>query len=81
MTELSETNIRALLAFERRWWRYAGEKEQAIAEDLELSPVRYYQLLAQALHTELALSIDPVTVGRLTRVMSRKSVTSVVLST
>ena len=35
---------RAVLAFERQWWRYAGAKEAAIREEFGLSPTRYYQL-------------------------------------
>ena len=76
MTELSEATIIALITFEARWWQQAGNKERAIGEDLELSPVRYYQLLRQAAATEVALRHDPVTVRRLMSVMSRRSVTS-----
>jgi len=34
-----------MLAFERRWWKYAGSKEQAIRELFDVSDTRYYQLL------------------------------------
>ena len=41
MAALSERDMR-ILAFERRWWRETGAKEQAITESLGLSPTRYY---------------------------------------
>ena len=44
MPGLTERDMR-ILAFERRGWRSAGVKEQAIAEVLEMSATRYYQLL------------------------------------
>ena len=31
------TRDRKILAFERRWWRYAGAKEQAIRENFGVS--------------------------------------------
>src|SRR5438045_9232621 len=34
-----------ILAFERRWWRQAGSKEQAIRDTFGLSATRYYQML------------------------------------
>ena len=76
MTELTKAMIIALITFESRWWQQAGNNERAISEELELSPVRYYQLLRQAAQTEVALRHDPVTVRRLMSVMSRRSVTS-----
>jgi hypothetical protein len=32
---------RAILAFERQWWKYAGAKETAIRELFGLSATRY----------------------------------------
>ncbi|TVT59056.1 DUF3263 domain-containing protein [Amycolatopsis rhizosphaerae] len=55
----------AILAFERQWWRFAGAKEQAIREQFDLSPTRYYQLLNQLLEKPEALSADPMLVKRL----------------
>ncbi len=34
---------KAILAFERQWWRYPGAKEQAIREVFSISATRYYQ--------------------------------------
>ncbi|MFV2120935.1 DUF3263 domain-containing protein [Streptomyces sp. Act-28] len=58
---------RAVLALERRAWPGPGAKERAIREQLDLSPVRYYQLLNALLDDERALAHDPVTVNRLRR--------------
>lgn len=57
-----------ILAFERRWWRRAGSKEQAIRDELGLSAVRYYQLLNRLLDNPAALAFDPVLVRRLRRI-------------
>ncbi|OII67375.1 MULTISPECIES: DUF3263 domain-containing protein [unclassified Streptomyces] len=59
---------RAVLAMERCSWPGPGAKERAIREQLELSPVRYYQVLNALLDDEAALAHDPVTVNRLRRV-------------
>jgi len=61
----------AILTMEARWWRYAGHKEQAIRDELGLSAVRYYQLLAALIQTEAALEADPVLVNRLRRLTRR----------
>jgi hypothetical protein len=58
---------RALLDFERRWWRRPGAKEQAILETFECSPTRYYQRLNALLDEPSALAHDPVLVERLRR--------------
>ncbi|MFJ9741840.1 DUF3263 domain-containing protein [Streptomyces sp. NPDC101166] len=59
---------RDILALERRGFSGPGAKERVIREELELSPVRYYQLLNALLDDPRALSHDPVTVNRLRRV-------------
>ncbi|GAA2224607.1 DUF3263 domain-containing protein [Streptomyces nogalater] len=58
----------AILALERRAFPGPGAKERAIREELDLSPVRYYQLLNALLDDERALAHDPVTVNRLRRI-------------
>ncbi|MEV5874141.1 DUF3263 domain-containing protein [Streptomyces sp. NPDC052101] len=64
----------AILALERRSFSGPGAKERAIREELDLAPVRYYQLLNALLDDERALAHDPVTVNRLRRVReSRRS--------
>ncbi|MFD7134031.1 DUF3263 domain-containing protein [Streptomyces sp. NPDC059894] len=59
---------RDILALERRGFSAPGAKERAIREELDLSPVRYYQLLNALLDDPRALAHDPVTVNRLRRV-------------
>jgi hypothetical protein len=63
---------RAVLAFERQWWRHAGSKEQAIRDRFSLSPTRYYQLLNSLLDDERALALDPVLVKRLRRLRAAR---------
>lgn len=63
---LSEQDIR-ILAFERRWWRYPGAKEQAIREVFGIAATRYYQLLNKLLDRPEALAFDPILVKRLRR--------------
>lgn len=66
---------RALLALEAKWWRHPGTKEQAIRNELDLSPTRYYQLLARLIHREDALAHDPVLINRLRRLASARFTT------
>lgn len=63
---LSEQD-KKILALERQWWKYAGAKDQAINEQLNMSAVAYYQALNRLIDTEAALSHDPMLVKRLRR--------------
>jgi hypothetical protein len=63
---LSERDV-AILAFERRWWRHVGAKEQAIREEFRLSAARYYQVLGALIDAPAALAYDPMLVKRLQR--------------
>ena len=58
---------RAILDFERQWWRYAGAKENAIAELFGMSANRYYQILNSLIDLPEALAHDPMLVKRLRR--------------
>ena len=58
---------REILAFEAKWWRYAGAKERAIRETFGLSSTRYYQLLNRLLEKQEAMRDDPMLVKRLRR--------------
>jgi hypothetical protein len=69
---LSERELK-ILAFESKWWRHAGSKEQAIRDTFELSSTRYYQLLNALLDNPDALVHDPVLVGRLRRLRSTRA--------
>jgi len=59
---------RAVLEFERRRWKHAGAKEQAIRDEFDLSATRYYQILNALLDDPAALAHSPALVGRLRRV-------------
>lgn len=63
---------RAILDFEREWWKYAGAKEQAIREHFDLSPTRYYQLLNRIIDDEDAEAYDPMLVKRLRRLRAAR---------
>jgi hypothetical protein len=62
-----------ILAFERRWWKHAGAKEQAIRDTFGLSATRYYQVLNGLLDDPAALEHDPVLVGRLRRLRASRT--------
>ncbi len=62
-----------ILAFEGKWWKHAGSKEQAIRDTFGLSSTRYYQLLNGLLDNPAALEKDPVLVGRLRRLRSARA--------
>lgn len=58
---------RALLDFEREWWKHAPPKERAIRERFGVSAARYHQLLNRAIDLPEALSYDPMLIRRLRR--------------
>ncbi|HEX5598588.1 MAG TPA: DUF3263 domain-containing protein [Micromonosporaceae bacterium] len=70
--ELTERE-RQVLAFERRWWRHAGAKEQAIRDTFGLSATRYYQILNGLLDNPSALAAEPVLIGRLRRLRASQA--------
>jgi len=70
-TELGERE-RRILAFERKWWAYAGAKEQAIRDEFEVSATRYYQLLNELIEKRAALEADPMLVKRLRRLRAKR---------
>jgi Protein of unknown function (DUF3263) len=63
---------RAILAFERQWWKYAGAKEQAVRDLFGMSATRYYQVLNSLIDTPEALVADPMLVKRLRRVRAAR---------
>lgn len=63
---------RAILDFEKKWWRYPGAKEQAIRDDLGMPATRYYQLLNALLDRPEALVYDPMLIRRLRRLRARR---------
>lgn len=62
-----------ILAFEAKWWKHAGAKEQAIKDAFGLSSTRYYQLLNALLDSPAALEREPVLIGRLRRLRSTRA--------
>lgn len=66
------TRERAMLDFERQWWRRAGAKETAIRDLFELAPTRYYQVLNALVDRPEALAADPLLVRRLRRVRAAR---------
>jgi Protein of unknown function (DUF3263) len=70
-TGLSERD-RAILAFERHWWRYAGAKEQAVRDQFGMSATRYYQVLNALIDRPEALAHDPLLVKRLRRLRAAR---------
>lgn len=66
MPTLSDQD-QAILALEKKWWRYEGAKQQAIRDQLDLTPTRYYHLLNGLLDDPAALAAEPVVVSRLRR--------------
>lgn len=68
---LSERD-RAVLEFERRWWKHAGAKEQAIRDQFGLSSARYYQVLGRVIESPAALVHDPMLVRRLQRMRAAR---------
>jgi Protein of unknown function (DUF3263) len=58
---------RAVLDFERRRWKHAGAKEEAIRDELGLSPTAYFQILNALLDDPAALAYNPTLVGGLRR--------------
>ncbi|WP_353943907.1 DUF3263 domain-containing protein [Streptomyces sp. HUAS MG91] len=62
----------AVLAFEGRSFASPGAKERAVREELDMAPVRYFQLLNALIDDPRALAAAPVTVNRLRRVREAK---------
>ncbi|MFM6974289.1 MAG: DUF3263 domain-containing protein [Agromyces sp.] len=63
---------RAVLEFEARHPEVGPAKNQAVRTQLQLSPVRYYQLLSRLADSGDALQFDPVLVHRLRRIRERE---------
>ena len=61
-----------LLAFERSHPRHDGAKEETIRAELELTPARYYVLLARAARSLEGMRADAITARRVReRIMRR----------
>lgn len=64
--ELSDLE-RSILDIERGWWRLAPTREQAIRQELGMSPSKYYLLLSRMLDSPRVWKSDPVLIDRLRR--------------
>ena len=58
---------RAILDFERTWWKEFGPKHRAIRARFGLSASRYYEVLDYLMDDPDALAHDPMLVKRLRR--------------
>ena len=63
---------RAILDFERRWWKHAGAKEAAIRDLFDMSATRYYQVVNALIDRPDALVHDPMLVKRLRRLRAER---------
>ncbi len=64
---------RAILDFERQWWKYSGAKETAIRERFDMSATRYYQVLNALIDDPAALARDPLLIRRLRRLRDARA--------
>jgi hypothetical protein len=64
--ELTERE-RAMLDFEREWWRFDGRKDDQIRARFDLSPSSYYRALQALIEMDAASEYDPLSVKRLRR--------------
>jgi hypothetical protein len=70
--DLTATDL-AMLAFEREWWRYAGDKSQAIAQQFDgMSSSRYYELLNSLIDRDAAFDYDSMLIKRLRRLRDQR---------
>lgn len=66
---------RAILDFERSWWRQPGPKDQAIEMVLGLSAYDYYERLLAIIGLPSASAYDPLTTKRVMRLIDSPSST------
>ncbi|MDI1290606.1 MAG: DUF3263 domain-containing protein [bacterium] len=63
---------RAILDFEKEWWKAGGAKATAIRDLFEISDTRYYQLLNRIIDDQAAIAYAPTTVKRLARMRATR---------
>lgn len=71
MSDLTSEELE-ILAIENVWWKYAGAKEQAIRDRLDMSATRFYQLLNSMLDDPRIEAHDPVLIHRLQRLRAQR---------
>ena len=64
MVDLTDQE-KEILTIEDLWWQYAGAKEKAIRDKLDMSAFQFYQVLNALIDTEAALAHNPNLVKRL----------------
>lgn len=57
----------SVVEFAARAPRQVGAREEAIVQELGISPVRYYQLLNRLVDNPAAWELDPHVMGRIAR--------------
>ena len=68
---LTERDL-AIIELERTWWSLGGSKESLIRERFDLSTSRYYDLLADIVDSDEALTYDPLVIRRLRKLRARR---------
>lgn len=63
---------RAILDFEREWWKHPAPKEGRIRDRFGISAARYHQLLHRIIDAPEALTYDPMLVRRLRRLRDER---------
>ena len=56
--ELSDRD-KAILEFERKWWRHEGAKASTAFQIFEMTEARYHQALSRLVYTEAAVLYAP----------------------
>lgn len=69
--ELTEEE-RAVLAFEKAWWKRPGVKEQKIREVFGWTLTQYYRRLNDLVDDPAALAAEPRVVKRIQRLRARR---------
>lgn len=71
---------RAILDFERTWWREPGPKDQAIEMVLGLTAHAYYERLLRLVGRPSAFAYDPLTVKRVLTLIEKPSSSELAVS-
>jgi hypothetical protein len=71
---------RAILDFERTWWREPGPKDQAIEVVLGLTAFAYYERLLAIVGFPSALAYDPLTTKRVLTLIESPSTSELAVS-
>lgn len=71
MAEFTDEH-RAILDFERSWWKYAGAKEAEVHARFAMTATRYYQVLNWVIDQPEAIVHDPLTTRRLQRLRDQQ---------